>query len=547
MSASREKKQRTGDIGGLTQKQIKEAKEIRDAKRNKMLYGIGGAVVVLLISALLVWDSGFFQKRGDAATIGDTTLSVAEMQYYYGLARTQQYSQEMYMQQLYTQMGGMTYTPTYDIASNDTEQIKDAATGETWAQYFKQAALESAKQTVALLNTAKTENYTLSAEGKAAAEEEFKTLKSNVLQNFSSFSAYLKLYYGPYIDEGTYRDCAMDAALANEYYTKHQESLTYTEDDLKAYAAENASTLYSYDFRYYAFNGAPETKQDADGNDIEPTEAETTAAKDAAKAQADELIAALKAASDKAAAFDTALKDIVVPAADAETEPAATAQTNVMGSSIASSAYYAWLTSADRKSGDVSDAIESGSTYYVVLFEGSALDESITENVRHILVRAEAPTDDAATADVDESQGVPTQEALDAAKAKAQTILDEYNAGEKTEDAFAALANKYSEDTGSNTVGGLYTNVEKDNMVANFDAWIFDPARVPGETGIVDNVAEGSSYYGYHVMFYVGQGEPKWQIETTSAKQSADMTAWMTVIQAPYSAAALPGMAKLGL
>lgn len=38
---------------------------------------------------------------------------------------------------------------------------------------------------------------------------------------------------------------------------------------------------------------------------------------------------------------------------------------------------------------------------------------------------------------------------------KAQDILDEWKAGDATEDSFAALANEYSQDPGSNTTGGL--------------------------------------------------------------------------------------------
>ena len=100
--------------------------------------------------------------------------------------------------------------------------------------------------------------------------------------------------------------------------------------------------------------------------------------------------------------------------------------------------------------------VEYDTGYYVVLFQERYLDETPTADIRHILIKAElTQEDDPATEDVDEST-VPTQEALDAAKAEAQSLLDEWNAGDKTAESFGALAEANSDDPGSNTNGGLY-------------------------------------------------------------------------------------------
>ena len=89
-----------------------------------------------------------------------------------------------------------------------------------------------------------------------------------------------------------------------------------------------------------------------------------------------------------------------------------------------------------------------------------------TVNVRHILVNAEADAD-----------GNYTDEAKAAAKARAEEILAEFEAGDKTEDSFAALAEQYSEDPGSNTNGGLYENVAKGQMVQEFNDFCFVRGR----------------------------------------------------------------------
>ena len=119
-------------------------------------------------------------------------------------------------------------------------------------------------------------------------------------------------------------------------------------------------------------------------------------------------------------------------------------------------------------------------------------------DVRHILV---------IPAEQDEN-GEYTEQAWQEAEQKAEAILNEWKAGEATEDTFAALANENSEDPGSNTSGGLYEDVYPGQMVDAFDAWCFDDARQPGDTGIV------KTDYGYHVMYFVGRGEEVFWFET---------------------------------
>ena len=119
-------------------------------------------------------------------------------------------------------------------------------------------------------------------------------------------------------------------------------------------------------------------------------------------------------------------------------------------------------------------------------------------NVRHILVYPEgADGTNLATQEFSE-------EAWAASEQKAQEILDQFLAGDKTEESFAALANEYSEDPGSNTNGGLYENVSEGEMVAAFNDWCFDAARQVGDTGIV------KTNYGYHVMYFSGS-QTTWQ------------------------------------
>ena len=119
-------------------------------------------------------------------------------------------------------------------------------------------------------------------------------------------------------------------------------------------------------------------------------------------------------------------------------------------------------------------------------------------SVRHILVMPEGGTtgDDGTTTYSDEEWA--------ACEKKAQEILDEWLAGDATEDSFAALAEEKSEDPGSSTNGGLYENVAKGQMVEPFEDWCFDETRAAGDYGLVKTT------YGYHVMYFVSR-TPIWE------------------------------------
>ncbi len=130
--------------------------------------------------------------------------------------------------------------------------------------------------------------------------------------------------------------------------------------------------------------------------------------------------------------------------------------------------------------------------------ESGITKDAVTVDVRHILLSPEGGTTD--------ENGVTTysDDEWAACEAAAQAILDQWLAGEKTEESFADLANEHSVDPGSNTNGGLYTDVALGQMVEPFENWCFEEGRAYGDYGLVQ------TSYGYHIMFYV-ESQPVWK------------------------------------
>ena len=128
-------------------------------------------------------------------------------------------------------------------------------------------------------------------------------------------------------------------------------------------------------------------------------------------------------------------------------------------------------------------------------------DDTKMVNVRHILI---TPTEQ-------DEDGNYTDAAWAEAEKKAQDLLAEWQSGEHTEESFALMATENSADTGSVSNGGLYEEIYPGQMVTEFDAWCFDAARKPGDTGIV------KTSYGYHIMYFSSVCEhPYWYVRAES-------------------------------
>ena len=218
---------------------------------------------------------------------------------------------------------------------------------------------------------------------------------------------------------------------------------------------------------------------------------------------------------------------------NADTEAASTVYTNQARTGI-NSYLSAWVTAENREPGDVTcieipgtvkdengEDMETITAFYVVLFTGK--DENLTNlvNVRHILVGFEGEA---------QEDGTYSDEVKEAAKTKAEEILNEWKSGDANEDSFAALANEKSTDNGSNANGGLYENVYPGQMVAAFNDWCFDASRKPGDTDIVE------TNYGYHVMFFSSASDQTYRdYQIVNNLRNTDMENWYQSLVENYT------------
>jgi len=227
-----------------------------------------------------------------------------------------------------------------------------------------------------------------------------------------------------------------------EYVVENEE---VSSDDIDAYYAEHADDFDSISYKSYFVSGTAEEGEDKD------------AAMEAAKAEAEEV----KEGS----------KEVTFT------------ESNYVAKSRVPETYSEWLLDEARTAGDI-EVFESETGYYVIEFVEENDIHYNTVDVRHILV---TPTDE-------------TEDAKATALVAAETYMQEWKDLGGTEEAFGEVAKEHSND-GSASVGGLYENVYKGQMVAEFEDWCFDSERKTGDCEIIETT------YGYHVMYFVGEAE----------------------------------------
>lgn len=546
---------------GLTEKEKNAQKTAAAKKRNTILGTIGGVIVVVLVVLLLVWNSGFFDRHTTALEVNGHKYTVADMDYWYHVMASQTYQAEQQTAAYYQQLaqlgyGDFEYTPRFDLGGDYKTQYVDDEQTQSYHEYFLEQAKEQVTQMTALVDAADAEGFTPDEETQTNIDNLLSDLASNAKEwGYSSANHLLQVNYGRNITKQVYVKNAKMALLAGNYETTTEAALTdYTDEDLKAYYDDDPTLYNSYDYNFVYFDGTPVQKTDDDGNSIDPTDEEKTAAKADAKEKAENLLRDVKAAQTATLAEGETRQDFAAVAQNYTTSN--TVSTRVLGANIQTAAYFEWLSDAARKDGDT-EMIEADSGYYVVQFHDAYLYDEPTVDVRHILVRAE----------MDEGAEEPTQTQMDAAHDAAEALMNEFNAmadDEKTAAAFGILAEEHSDD-GRNpsgewpsdvpedqrteegplaTAGGLYTDIHKGDMVQNFNDWIFDESRQVGDVGLVENAGPG--YYGWHVIYFQATHEAEWKESARSAKSTADTTAWSEDLLEGYEAVEASGFSQVG-
>lgn len=545
-------------------KMQRRQEEERKAKKEKAIIKTGCILAVVICVCIAAWKfyDNYQEKHGPYITVGSHEIQKAEFDYYY-------YSSLNSFASTYGSY--LSYFGLDTSKPLDQQQYSDTM---TWDDYFQQQAVNQLKNVYALTDEANEKGFEYDA--SSDYDDMVTSIQSYAQQQGVSADEYCKSVFGSDATLEGIKPYVEMSGLASAYYNDIEDNIEVTDDEINTYYDENKDNYDSVDYRVCKIEAdMPEEETEAETEaqteaaaestsettaesasetavteSQTETEAETMSAEESeaaakaeeeakaaamaeAKAKADEMLSKIKDEASFEKVYDKYASDTSVDSLNTDKKKSSISPTDVAN----------WLFEADRQAGDTT-VIEdtSNNAYYVVYFKDRYLDHTKTVDVRQILISADTSSSDAAETDETETaaagetataetesaeaQEQAKEDAKAAAKVKAEQILKDWKSGDATEDSFAELAKTYSDDTGSNTNGGLYEAVKEGQMVTNFNDWCFDASRKAGDTGIVE------SDYGYHIIYFIGDDAEEWHVNIEDTITSNKLNDYMSNLTA---------------
>lgn len=444
---------------------------------------IGGICIILVVAlaAGIVANTrrknGTALKKSDAITVNDVDYKALDVSFYYNVFKNQYAS---YNDQIYASYGFKLYDA--DFSKSLFDQTYDQETGLSWGDYLVDQAVETLYNYIVLETAGKAAGYEMPEEAYDSIDETVEALETSASNNNVTVAYLLTANYGTGVTLEKFREMAEREAYASYYGQYVRDNIEVTQDDIDSYYSEHTDDFDGVTYRSFVLEVELPEHLDENGKVVSD---DATKAED--EAVIAEKLAELKKRVDAVTSEEdfTDLAEEMTRSTDSEGKevdgvtPEETLTEDVSYSSM-SEDLQKWMFAAERKAGDTT-ILENSAKLTAYYFVERDTHEYLTRNVRHILLTSDEESDEV--------------------KAKAEELLAQWEAGDKTAEAFGELAKANSADTGSVNEGGLYENVGRGEMVEEFDAWLYDEARKPGDTGIVF-----TDDFGYHIMYYVGEG-----------------------------------------
>lgn len=478
-----------GKAKRVRQKKIEENERLerqraeKRADRRDTMKVAAVAVAILLVIAIIVTSiclivtavrgTGNYLRSRESITSEHFTVNNAMMTYFFRTTLSSSVSNML----SYYGVDAQT-AMYYGLIPNMSAPLRDqtySSTSSTWYDQVMNSAASSVQSMLVLAEGAKAAGITITDDEQYLIDDFIKTLEDTAKEQNMSTDKLLTENFGLGVKESDLRDALEIYYLSQLFYYKTVNDIEITDDEISDYYDEHKEEIDVVDYMAYTFKSTVENAAEKAENVAKATTEEEFGTNLAKELQG------VESGGDSAEAVKNAKVEKENYKEDTE--------------------YSEWLFDKDTKVGDTKVITASnGDVSVYMLLKAAGPDESETKNVRHILFSLS----DYATEDE--------------CKAAAEKVFNEFKSGNGGEEAFASLAERNSSDPGSIFNGGLYENVVKDQMVEEFDEWTFDENRKVGDCEII------KTSYGYHIMYFSGEGRTAWQASVFSTLQNEKYT-----------------------
>lgn len=453
-------------------------------------------LVVLGVRYYTVPNSNEKMNPGNVVmTVGNTDVSVGMYNFYY------QNIVKQYVQ--YASNGYYDIDLSKDFSTQYTTD--DDGNEISWQDRFKENTTELIKKNTIYYQKGIESGITLTDAQKEMIETQLDNIKNAASSANLGVNEYIAQTYGDNCGLETLRKYLEQNYISSVYYYQQQIKLRPSEDELNAYFKENENDYKScsYAILEAEYDTSSDATKKAAVDNAKAAIAKITD-EDSMKALIPEFCSDLISKYISAGYFTDESDAVDAFAGAMDSSSVKSDVESNFGEDIAD-----WMFNTDTAVGSLNYyADENAGVIYIIMKTSQpALDSdsaSKVYSVRHILVIPESGDDDSSSSSSSSTATKKyTEEEWAAALEKANSILEEYNKGDKTELSFAELAEKYTDDTSSTSVnmnnmyGGGIMDTQLGQMVSDFENWAIDSSRKYGDVEIV------KSSYGYHIMFFI--------------------------------------------
>lgn len=452
--------------------QKRQEQKKKDERDRKITAGIGIALLAALVCLLASFPiRNWLTVHGTYIVAAGENVSRVEFDYHYNLVLNNYLNSE---EGLYLSYFGI------DLSGDLSQQMYSDTL--TWQDYFEELAVDNLIRNKALLREMKAAGFQYDTDEDYKAYEE--SMRQAASQAGMTLNAYIQALFGPYATMFRIESYVREGLATSAYFDFAAESREPSDQEIQAYYENDRDSYDSVDYRFIIVDAELPT---------EPTELA-----DPAEEDTDDSGDTVYQPSD--AEIDAAM---ALAKAEAELQRANISKDGELNENMRQSGVTYllrdWLFDEARKAGDTTVIEDSSShRYYVLEFVDRYLDQTPSVDARIIMTERD----------------------------NGQAVLDEWLAGEATEESFAALVDRYTADGLSAPDGGLYEGLVSSGMPAEMTEWIYDSGRMKGETAVISPENDDVTY----VIYYIGTNDPQWKLDIYSVLLQETMTEYMDSI-----------------
>lgn len=422
-------------------------KKITDKDRKIAFAIIFGAAFIVLTSIFL-----FSPNRAEilvpgnvALSVDGSKLSVGFYNYFYSSATTPEILLEMEKE-----YEGFDQTVPLD------EQVYDAETGKTWAEYIDETVEEQISYLVKAYNDGVSAGVSVFDEQQKNVDAIIKSLEEEADRLSIGVSDYTSYTYGDHVGVKTVKKILEMSYIAQNYYEYYVTQSTISADEYADYYEKNKSKFVSVEYFCCEITGEDDSDELKEISELLLPEI-----------SADNFEEVL---NEKLSGFDTSIskrRDLLL---------------NFEGDEDIKN----WIFDTHRKAGDKTViADKEKECIYIVLAVTEPTEETaVTCSAREIAMRV---TDFGGWDKLDEV---------------VSEVEDKIKEIENKEYTFAVYADIYMNNLQGDSSGGLVTNLR--NADGKAEKWIYDPERERGD------YIRLKTDNGYYLIMFI-EKKPSWQ------------------------------------